>query len=109
MRYALFVFVMLGAVLANAGESMRDLSKSPLTSNELKAYRAALSLAQERGQTIQPECVNASFAAGTEPVIVQFVNKAIYDEEASCVDPHFSIQVTFDSDDQVSSLVVMDN
>ena len=109
MRSALLLFVLLGAVTANASESFRDLRNSPLTSKELKAYRAALSLAEERGQTVQPECVNASFPAGTEPVIVQFVNKAIYDEEASCVDAHYSIQVKFNSDGEVSSLVVLDN
>lgn len=108
MKRVLLGLMLLNAVPALADDPVRDLKKNPLNSKEWKAYRAAISLAKERRQTIRPECVNASFTRGTERVIVQFYYKGTDDEEVSCGDPHFSIEVKFDSDGEVSNLLVVD-
>ena len=83
-----------------------DLRVSPLTKNEKRALRVAKELARELNEKVAESCVNASFAAGTNPVHVQFL-RTDADGTSFCVDAHYSIRVNF-SDDKIVSLEVLD-
>lgn len=105
------LIVLLALLLTHASyaDDLRDLSAYPLTETEEVALRAAGDLAAELGEKVNKECVNASFMAGTMPVHVQFYVQANGEEQAYCVDPHYSIRVRFSAEDRIQALEVLDN
>lgn len=106
MKFAM-ALLLYSMATAHADEPARDLLAEPLSVEEWGAFNAAQPLAASLGETLVPECVNATYGAYSNPVNVQFMY-IDNDGNVSCGDPHYSIEVELDSEGRVVSVDLID-